>query len=57
MMYNVFKMAQSAKSTAAQRSLSTDSESDVAYLKKIIEESDHPKKQELMKKIDAQFEE
>ena len=57
MMYNVFKMAQSAKSTAAQRSLGVDSESDVAYLKKIIKESDHPKKEELMKKIDAQYEE
>ena len=56
MMYNVFKMAQSAKSSAAQRSLGVDSEKDVEYLKRIVEESNHPKKDEVLKKIDAQFE-
>ena len=56
MMYNVFKMAQSAKSSAAQRSLGVDSEKDVEYLKRIVEESNHPKKDEVLKKIDTQFE-
>jgi len=56
MMYNVFKMAQNAKSSSASRALGTDSEKDVEYLKRIVEESNHSKKAELLKKIDAQFE-
>ena len=54
MMYNVFKMAQSAKSSTAGRSLGVDSEKDVEYLKRIVEESNHAKKQDLLKKIDEQ---
>ena len=54
MMYNVFKMAQSAKSSVAARAMSTTSSTDVDYLKKIITESEHEKekKTQLLEKIE-----
>ena len=43
MMYNVFKMAQSAKSTVAARALSTSSSTDAEYLKTVIMTSEQEK--------------
>ena len=56
MLYNVFKMAQSAKSSSAGRALGTSTQNDINYLKTIIQESDHAKKDELLKKIDKEVE-